>query len=445
VKPPYPIYLALLSALLLTALSITAAPVRARNEIVSDEIPEPMPMVDLSRSDDLTIFLLFGTATSNPNNPGLTDMAMLVAVHRSSGAAAMLSIPRDLWVNVPEFGMRKLTTAYYLGETHQVEGGGLRLLKDTVRYNLGIEPDYYAHVNFDGFMRLIDAVGGVDLSVDCVIRDWILKEPHLDKHDPDNYELFTLPIGINHLDSHHALWYVRSRRTSTDIDLGRRQQDVMRALWRKIRSRDMLSELPSLWDQVSAVVDTDLSLPDLLGMVPFAMNIEADRIVPFRFKIGEHLRNALSPAPQYAAILAPNRDAVIGLMQQFVAPPTRNQIARSNLVVEIVNASGVRDLQFVAADRLAQEGFVPVVVIEPTHYRNYTSIYDYTGQTKNSSVPSLQRVLRVNDEGVIVEPDPNRTADYKIYLGNSYSYWSCTRDVIQPSDAFENRNAATAP
>lgn len=408
--------------------------------VIDNTIPEPMPMATFSEAETVN-FLIFGTATSNIHNPGMTDMVMLISVNREAGSASMMSIPRDLWVYAPgvddDKAMMKLTSVYYYGEVSGMEGGGLTLLKDTIRYNLGIDVDYYAHVNFDGFLRIVDQLGGIRIAVDCVIQDWRLKSPELDKHVADNYEMVTLPIGIHWMDSDTALWYVRSRRTSTDIDRGRRQQDVMRALWRRIRSQDLLSQLPSLWDQAIKYVDTDLTLGDTLGFVPFALNIDADRIQPIVFKVGEHIKLALSPAPEYRSILVPERENLITLMQDFVTPPTENELTRGHMTVSIVNASGIDELEYLAADRLAQEGFATVVIEENTHYRQYSSIYDYTGQEKGSPLPTLKRVLRVTDEGVVIEPMAERETDFKVYVGSQYAYWSCTRPVIQPRMVYQ--------
>jgi hypothetical protein len=268
--------------------------------------------------------------------------------------------------------------------------------------------------------------------VDCIIEDWRLKSPEMDVHVAENYAMFTMPIGLHVMDSETALWYVRSRRTSSDFDRGRRQQDVLRAMWRKIRAGDLLSRLPELWGTVGESVDTDLTLGDLLGLAPFALTVEADRIVPFRFSLGDHLTNAYSPDDAQQAILLPKREAVGELLAQFMQPPTPNQMSRAGLRVQLVNKTSFEDLAYVAADRLAQEGFIAEVVEEAGRYRRYNTIYDYTGTEKGSPLPVLQRVLRVTAEGVVVQPDPARTVDYKIYLGEHYAYWSCTRDVMQP-------------
>lgn len=396
--------------------------------VIDDAIPDAVPLVEVG--EDTTLFLLFGTATGNPRNPGLADMVMLVAVHRDSGAVSMLSIPRDLWVYAPDAGMMKLTSVFFWGATH--ESDGTQLLKETIRYNLGLEVDYYAHVDFDGFLSLIDLLDGVTLTVDCVIQDWRLKSPELDKQVEENYEMFTMPVGLHEMDADTALWYVRSRRTSSDFDRGRRQQDVLRAMWRKIRDRGLLGDLPAIWETVTRTVDTDFTLEDALGFAPMAMNFEANRAATFRFKNGTHVKGMLSPAPEHSSILAPQRDALDALIRDFVAPPTPNRIARAALRVQVVNASGVRNMAAVAADRLSQEGFIVEIAPDPATYRNYTQIYDFTGQTKGSAIPDLMRVLRVNESGVSVKPDAARTYDYQIFIGNQYAYWSCTRDVIQP-------------
>lgn len=422
----------------LTLLWVSIFPISFAQEAVTPTdpaavIPQPMPMVEVESDDDIINFLIFGTATNNPNNPGLADMLMLVSVNRTANSASMLSVPRDLWVYAPGLDrMMKLTATYFEGETHKLKGGGLQLLKDTLRYNLGIEVDYYAHVNFNGFLQIINALDGITLPVDCIIEDWRLISPELDKQVAENYEMFTMPIGVHSMDSETALWYVRSRRTSSDLDRGRRQQDVMRAMWRKIRQSDALLNLPTIWEQVTQSVDTDLTLADVIGLVPFSLNIDSERITPFRFKMTTHVNNAYSPAPERQAILLPDREAVNELMLQFLTPPTTNQISRAGLRVQIVNMTGFESLAYVAADRLAQEGFVTEIVEEAGRYRNYNSIYDFTGQEKGSPLPTLQKVLRVTDDGIVVQPEPNRTVDYKIYLGDNYRFWSCTRDVIQP-------------
>lgn len=419
----------LVLAVVCTVFSVTGVIAQPR---LDDTVAPAIEPIDVP--DDVDIFLLIGAGNNSlEEKAGLTDMLMLVAVNRATNTASMLHIPRDYWANVPGFGMHKINQAFYLGETHEVEGGGIELLKQTILYNFGLPVDHYAAVDFNGFLGVIDQIGGIRIAVDCIIQDWKLKERDLDKRVADNYELFTLPIGVHTLDADTALWYIRSRVTSSDLDRGRRTQDVLRAIWRKVRSEDLLSSLPALWDATSHYLYTDLTLGDLLGYVPFALNIDADRIEQYRFRMGPHIKNALGPAPDYQSVIAPaDLAAIRELVVDFVTPPTRNQIALAQLRIEVINSGGVDGMATVAVDRLSQEGFAPFIGTEPTHYRDFTAIYDYTGQERNSPIPTFIRLFRVTPDGVIVQPDPNRTVDYRIYVGNTYSVWACTRNVIQP-------------
>lgn len=413
--------------ILMSVLSLIAIDIKAQSTI-----PEPMPLVDENGYDVLNI-LLIGSATEDNYNPGLTDSLILVSINRSVNAVSILSIPRDLYVYLPDYGMAKINQAYLLGETHDQTRTGVQLLKETILYNLGVQVDFYVRVNFTSFGSLIDRIGGITLSVDCVIEDWRLKSPELDKYDPNNWEMYTLPIGVHHMDSHLALWYVRSRRTSTDLDRGRRQQDVIRAIWRQIQADGLLNieNLPEIWEDVTKIVETDLTLPDILGLMPMAALMNTSDFSYYTFRVKKHVKGAYNEAGQ--AVLLAERAAIIELMQQVIAPPTASQIHLARPTIAIVNASGIPQLDIITAQRLELEGFHTILLNEWSTPRDYNKIIDYTGEDKGNPIDRIQRVLRVTPEGVEVSPDPNRQYDYKVYIGNQYQFWTCTRDVIQPS------------
>jgi LCP family protein required for cell wall assembly len=388
-----------------------------------------MPLVN-SGDDDLMNILLLGSDTTNPENSGRTDVLMVVSINRTHNAVALLSIPRDLYVYVPDVGMKRINTAYGLGET-LVEGTGAQLLIDTIQYNLGLSVDRYARVDFIGFKQIVDALGGLQVPVDCAIQDWRLREPDLDPTIEDNWEMFTLPIGMQYMDGDLALWYVRSRRTSSDLDRGRRQQDVLRALWRKLRSQEALAQLSTLWNQLAGKVETDLTLADALEMLPLAITIETSNVAYYTFSPRREVSRFISPAGQEA--LLPDLEAVASLMQQAVLPVDSNDTAVEHPTVGIVNVTGIFSMGRVAADRLELEGFQTVVLDEWSSPRQYNKIVDYTGGTNEAALSALRRVLRVTDEGVETISDPDAEYDFKVFLGSQYTYWTCTRDVIQPT------------
>lgn len=432
------------SAVLLWAILMLALPLLAQEateqpptedaeltepEIPSD-IPDPMPMVDEGSYEIINILLTGHTTGNNSANPGLTDSLMIVSINKTTGSVSVVSIPRDLWVYMPEQGMVKINQVYFFAERAE-KGSGFDALKATIQYNLGVIIDYYARVNYDSFPELINAVGGIDISVDCAIQDWRLIDPNLDQTNPDNWEMYTLPVGRHTLRGSMALWYVRSRRTSSDIDRGRRQQDVLRALYRKIRAEGLLENFPALWEQLNKIVVTDIDLPTALNLLPVALETDTADIQYFTFRLTQEVNNGYS-ADEGRFILEPNREAIAELMQQVVLPPTASQASRQLPTVAVVNASGINGLASVAADRLELDGFRTIIVDEPANRRAYNYVIDYTGLDKSNPIDVIKDVLSIADSEVEIAPDPQRQYDYKVYIGSEYPTFSCTRPVDPP-------------
>lgn len=393
-----------------------------------DDIPEQASLIDEGQFD-IVNFLLIGADTANANNAGRTDVLTMVSVNRTASTVSMLSLPRDLYVYIPGYGVHRINTAYGWGETNLGEGQGPQLLMETIRYNLGFEIDYYARVDFDGFRQIIDDLGGAEVAVDCSIQDWRLAAPDLDPALEESWEMFTLPVGMHLMDGDLALWYARSRRTSSDFDRGRRHQALLRALWRRIRGLNLVEQVADVWPQVLETVETNLTLEDMLGFAPLALSLDTSRIASYVFQPNVEVRFWRSP--EGSSVLAPNRETIAALGHLMYQPPTEHQLVREGARVEVVNASGMRGLDRVAADRLAWEGFVPTVGSPAPAYREYTVIYDYTGQSKGSSLGTLQSVLRVGSEGLVIEPDPDRSVDFRVVIGGTY--YSCTHAVAPPS------------
>ncbi len=424
----------LVSRVLLVALFVSLAfgTVRAQQNVMAGEIPEAAPPAD-EGSYDILNFLLLGSDTTNPNNAGRTDVILILSVNQTMGTVALLSIPRDLYVFVPDYGMQRINVAYGYGENDGVGPSGAELVEQTIEYNLGISIDYFARVDFNGFKEIVDNVGGVELSIDCAIEDWRLREPDLDPTVEDNWEMFTLPVGVQMLDGDLALWYVRSRRTSSDIDRGRRQQAMIRGLWQRVRTLGLLEQLGDLYPQVVETVDTDIPLDDLIGLAPLAVTIDSAHIASYTMRPNHEIIGWTAPGG--ASVLVPVADAVNAMVHQMMLPPTENQLIREQPSVEIVNASGIPGFDRIAADRLAVEGFVPSLAAERAPYRDYTVIYDYTGQSKGSSLETLMSVLRVGEASVVAQPNANRTVDFRIEIGGTYQ--PCTYAVMPPSPPTE--------
>jgi LCP family protein required for cell wall assembly len=384
------------------------------------EIPPRVPLME--DDPEIVNIALLGSDTTQGGGIGRTDVMILVSVNKREGTAAMWHLPRDLFVYIPNHTMDRINLAFAYGARSTYDGTGWDLFKETVLYNFGIELDFYARVNFDDFMTIVEKLGGVNISVDCAITDWRLIDPELDPTLEENWEYYTLPIGRQTLEPYMALWYARSRVTTSDLDRGRRQMDLLRAMWYQAREQNLFSQVTELWPEAVETVDTNMTLSDVLGFVPLAASLDISSIARYSGSVGVHYISMKTPDDGRMVFL-PNREALIPLIQNFLTPATSNRLSRQATTIEVVDAShwGIGFDQ-VAADRLAWEGFTAIRGGRSDGVaRDLTVLYDYTGQSKGSVLEDLQRVLRVSPDQVIVQPDPNRTVDFRVEIGRAYN------------------------
>lgn len=144
------------------------------------------------------------------------------------------------------------------------EFGGFPLTQSTFASNFGYTPDHYILTNFSGFISIIDILGGIDVNTARNLTD---------KCDIPGQSVCSVGPGIVHMNSDMALWYVRSRYTTDDIDRGRRAQEVILAVFNKLISLDAVKHAKELYTQISGMVETDLSLSDLLPILPVALTL----------------------------------------------------------------------------------------------------------------------------------------------------------------------------
>ncbi|MGH2521424.1 MAG: LCP family protein, partial [Anaerolineales bacterium] len=383
---------------------------------LSTPIPPPMPQLHLDK--DIINILLIGRDTPRDSRAYRTDVMIIVSVNKQANSVTLLTLPRDLFVYVPGWTMNRLNTASAHGDSIGYPGGGSALLEQTILYNLGIPIHGWARIDFDGFKEVVDILGGVDIPVSCEMTDWRLKDPALDQQDANNWELYTMATGIQHLDGDTALWYARSRKRSSDFDRSRRQHQVLRAMFDKGLQLDALAKAPELYAQYVKIVDTDMGLGDVLQFVSLALKLNPERIKS-RF-LG---RNQVYPwtTPQGAAVLLPDPAAITSLLDEAFLPPSENVLAREAPTVEIWNGTRHGDWNTLAADNLAWAGIVPVLGQADATSYGTTMLYDYTTSPKASALKAIQRIFHVKDENVIAAPDQNAANPFRVVLGSDYN------------------------
>jgi LCP family protein required for cell wall assembly len=172
-------------------------------------------------------------------------------------------------VAIPGYGQARINTAYFLG---QLRNNGPALAQQTVSQILGIPVNHTMTIDFGGFRKLIDAVGGVDINVPEPVDDW--------NYPDDTYGRFHLeiPAGFQHMDGEVALQYARSRHGSSDIERAKRQQAILQAIRAKLLTPEQLPNLPGYLVQGASEVDTSLSLPDLFYLARFVRGLDDSRI-----------------------------------------------------------------------------------------------------------------------------------------------------------------------
>lgn len=401
-------------------------------------IPERAALVE--NDPDIVNVVLLGSDIAS--SLARTDVIIVVSVNKQAGTVAMWHIPRDLMVYIPGHTMDKINLTFQIGQ-QTWPGGGPALMREMFLYNFGLEIDYYARVDFDDFQAIIRELGNVTVSVDCQITDWRLIDP--DNAPPEAFteegwepywEQYTLPVGQQELTPYMALWYARSRVTTSDLDRGRRQMDLLRAMYRTARADGIFNDL-SLFPTAVQIIETDMPVEAAASLAPVALALDLGNIERFSLVEGVHMTSWTTP-DDGRFVFRPEWDALRTLVEDFVTPPARNRLLLSSASIEVQDGT-LYGLGWghVAVDRLAWEGFSPVLTeVLPTAV-GVTQIYDFTGQTKGSELDRLQTILRVTDENVIIQPDPDREYDYRVVIGRSYQscIYGSSSDEVQLSDA----------
>jgi polyisoprenyl-teichoic acid--peptidoglycan teichoic acid transferase len=219
----------------------------------------PGSAVPISQPKGQVTILLMGS-DQRPHTGGFRTDTMVLLVLKPDGSASLVSFPRDLWVNLPGKFMQRLNTA--------MEFGDFELVQSTFQYNFGFAPQSYVLTNFSGFKSIVDSLGGVDVQVGRTLVDGRDGYPNGYRLDP----------GTVHMDGDTALWYVRSRKTTSDLDRLRRSQEVIAAIGLKLFSLNGLTRVPDFYQSFRGAVVTDLTLTDSTSLLPLLRAVNADKV-----------------------------------------------------------------------------------------------------------------------------------------------------------------------
>jgi LCP family protein required for cell wall assembly len=375
-----------------------------------------LPNVSTER---VNILLLGTDKRAGEVGPSRTDTMIMVTVDPQTKTAAMLSIPRDLWVAIPGYYENRINVAHFLGERDKYPGGGPALAKKTVQYTLGVPVHYYVRINFEGFERIIDAIGGITIDVKEAIHDT--------KYPDSNYGYMTvdIPVGVQKMDGKTALQYARARHGTSDFDRARRQQEVIKAIRDKVLSLNIpLTRIPEILKLVGDSVQTDLSLNEM-----YALAKVGREVTNIQSAVIDENMTTPQMTPDGANVLVPNTTKIRELVNQLFGGPlptaspalsAQEQIAQETAKVEVQNGTLTPGLALRTTEYLKSVGY-NVVSYSNADRSDYalTVLVDYSG--KAATVNALATLLNVSADNIRQNTGLQSDVDVRVILGRDYA------------------------
>ncbi len=333
-------------------------------EVTATAAPE---LPEWDGTERITILLL--GVDRREDEPSRSDTMILVNIDPVKKTAAMLAIPRDLKVLIPGYGMDKINAAYAFGDRDEVPGGGPGLAIRTIEANFGIRIDYFAEVDFNGFIKIIDTVGGVMIDVPYPIKD--------DAYPADgtNYMRVYFSAGWQHMDGKRALQYARTRHDDGDGRRSVRQQQVLLALREQALSLDLLPKAGELIAELGDAVRTDLSPTQALKLARLASEIQQNGIA--QYSLDRALTEEQLPDEPYYLIA--DWDIVGQILSDFTGQPVTppmSALAHPNYALSITVDNGTTNpgLGQRVASVLHTNGFTNVTATDRSSEVEHTRI-----------------------------------------------------------------------
>jgi LCP family protein required for cell wall assembly len=306
-----------------TPIEPTLAPTTPPTATLPRPSPTPIPTMPPSTAtpvplpppagDAVTVLLLGTDERPGETGPSRTDAIIIARIDPRAGRVALLSLPRDLWVDIPGYGQSRINAAHVWGIIYNDPDGGLGLARKTVSNLLGIPIDYTVQINFQGFIGAIDALGGVTVDVPKELYDD--QFPTMDY----GYTVAHFLPGPQQMDGATALMYSRIRHPDSDFERLRRQQAVVVAAIDRIRQQNALQSLKSLEDVTAALrgyVQTDMPEDRMIGLAWALRDFAPDRVE--RYLLDENNVYFGIGGDRWAEVAAPG--AIEALVRQLLGP-----------------------------------------------------------------------------------------------------------------------------
>ncbi|HLC38764.1 MAG TPA: LCP family protein [Patescibacteria group bacterium] len=375
--------------------------------------------------------LLLGMPGSGHQGPELTDTIMILSIKPSENKAALISIPRDLYVKAPGTSSYvKINSVYALGKEKannaknsttkhslliaKAPENGYEYLKQTITDVTDLPIHYYIKMDFVGFENIVDELGGIDIYVEKNLYD-----PY---YPTDNYGYQTLKIskGQQHMSGSLALKYARSRETSSDFDRAKRQQQVLTAIKDKAVKLSFfdVGKIIKLLKIIDQHFTTDLSFKEVERLVTLTKNIDRSKIIN---KVFDNSTKGVLKSATYNGMFVLIPKAGIGDYDQ-IQLIAKNIFETGNVEseaakIEVKNGSTTVGLATTTANLLKKEG-LNIINVTNAEKTSTTKIIDYTSGAKPATLKLLQQLISAQ----VSQQNPASTtqADIIIILGADF-------------------------
>jgi len=372
------------------------------------------------------------------DGPPRTDTIILATINPENKTLGMLALPRDLWVDVPGYGLYKINQAYFLGESYDHPTGGAGLSLETTENFLGVEIPYYIQINFNAFVHLVNKIGGVKIDVpEKVMLDF-----------GEGNVKWVYP-GVQTLPGDIALAYVRSRSTpGGDFDRMERQQLFLQALQQRVTEFQLIptliSQAPSLYQEVIDGVSTNLTLGQIIKLARLSneipqtnmqnITINQDHVRPDMNAQGEYILHpipeeidklvnaifSLEPSPiQPSATPVPVTPTSTPEQDPPTPTPEPTQPEPRDIVVAVENGTLVTGLAEATAEYLQANLGVQTTIGNAERIYEETMIIDYLGDTE--TIATLTEMLNVPENRLYSRYDPDSESDILVILGTDWA------------------------
>lgn len=343
-----------------------------------------LPRITDPRQRHILLLGIDQRSAAEAQGPFRTDTMILLSVNPAQKTVGVLSLPRDLWVDIPENGPGRINTANFVGDSIAYPGGGgPALAMDTVAQNFGIRVDKYLLVNFNVFTGIVDTLApqGVLVRVDEYIDD--------PDYPDDYYGVIHVRFepGEQRMDAETLLQYARTRATEGgDFDRARRQQVVLDAVRAEVLSAggivNFISQAPRLWQELQNNYRTNLELNDIIALGRLMGEIEREDI---RYRVVDNYYAHLGLSPQGDQVLFPDYTAIRQLILDTFYPQTQLTLAEikaradeENALLHVYNGTNIAGLAGATREWLLSNGVrVDRIDNDVNSWRQQTEIRDY--------------------------------------------------------------------